>query len=219
LRAADVSGSDTMLEKLMPKSDEFFDDFEKQATATVEGTRLLKDLFENYTDVQSKVQRIKAVEHEGDSHTHTAFDRLHKQFITPFDRAEIHRLLSRIDDVLDLADAVAERLQMYEIPSIPDDAKELASVLLLAAQKMQDTVKGLRFFKKPQQILTDAQEISRLENQADTLLRAALARLFKSGADPLTVIKWKEIYELLETATDRCEDVADVIRGVILEHS
>src|SRR5205085_5483833 len=124
-----------------------------------------------------------------------------------------------IDDVLDLADAVAERLQMYEIQSIPEDAKELASVLLLAAEKMRDTVKGLRHFKKPEQILTDTHEISRLENQADTLLRVALAKLFKSGADPLMVMKWKEIYELLETATDRCEDVADVIRGVILEHS
>lgn len=208
-----------MLEKLMPKSDEFFDDFEKQAAATVEGARLLKDLFEDFTDVHSKVERIKAAEHEGDRHTHVAFERLHKQFITPFDRAQIHTLLSRIDDVLDLADAAADRLQMYEIESIPEDAKQLVGVMLLAAQKMQDAVKGLRYFKKPDQILADAREISRLENVADTLLRAALAKLFKSGADPLMVMKWKEIYDLLETATDRCEDVADVIRGVILEHS
>jgi len=208
-----------MLEKLMPKSDEFFDDFEKQAAATVEGARLLKDLFDNFTDVSSKVEKIKAAEHEGDRHTHIAFERLHKQFITPFDRAQIHTLLSRIDDVLDLADAAADRLQMYEIQSIPDDAKELAAVVLLAAQKMQDAVKGLRHFKKPEQILLDTREISRLENVSDTLLRVALAKLFKSGADPLTVMKWKEIYDLLETATDRCEDVADVIRGVILEHS
>src|SRR5687767_2767767 len=127
-----------MLEKLMPRSDEFFDDFEKQAAATVAGARLLKDLFHDYSDVPAKVQRIKAAETEGDTHTHVAFERLHKQFITPFDRADIHRLLSRIDDVLDLADAAADRLQMYEIPSIPADAKELVSVLVLAAEKMQD---------------------------------------------------------------------------------
>ncbi len=209
-----------MLEKLMPRSDEFFDDFEKQAAATVEGARLLKDLLDDFRDVSTKVERIKAAEHLGDEHTHVAFDRLHKQFITPFDRAEIHTLLSRIDDVLDLADAAADRLAMYEIHEVPADAKDLGAVLVLAAEKMQDAVKGLRHFnKKAEQILADTREISRLENQADALLRVALARLFKSGADPLTVIKWKEIYEILETATDRCEDVADVIRGVILEHS
>src|SRR4051794_35550471 len=98
-----------MLEKLMPKSDEFFDDFDQQANATVEGTRLLREMLENFSDVPAKVKRIKEVEHLGDEITHHAFERLHKQFITPFDRAEIHRLLSRIDDVLDLADGAAER--------------------------------------------------------------------------------------------------------------
>ena len=208
-----------MFEKLMPRSDEFFDDFENQAAATVEGTRLLKDLVEDFRDVSAKVEKIKAAEHRGDEFTHLAFERLHKQFITPFDRAEIHTLLSRIDDVLDLADAAADRLQLYEITEIPADAKELASVLVLAAEKMRDAVHGLRHFKKPESILDDCREISRLENQADTLLRSAVSRLFKSGADPLFVMKWKEIYDLFETATDRCEDVADVIRGVILEHS
>ncbi len=208
-----------MLEKLMPRSDEFFDDFEKQAAATLEGARLLKDLVDDYRDVDTKVERIKAAEHQGDEHTHVAFERLHKQFITPFDRTEIHRLLSRIDDILDLADAAADRLALYEIKEIPQDAKELAGVLLLAAEKVQDAVKGLRHLKNADAILADTREISRLENQADTLLRAALAKLFKSERDPLMVIKWKEIYDLFETATDRCEDVADVIRGVILEHS
>src|SRR5881409_809626 len=126
-----------MLEKLMPRSDEFFDDFDKQANATVEGTRLLRDLLENFTDVGTKVKQIKDVEHLGDEITHHAFERLHKQFITPFDRAEIHRLLSRIDDVLDLADAVSERLSMYEIQEIPAEARELGAVLVLAAEKMQ----------------------------------------------------------------------------------
>ena len=208
-----------MFEKLMPRSDEFFDDFENQAAATVEGTRLLKDLVEDFRDVSSKVEKIKAAEHRGDEFTHLAFERLHRQFITPFDRAEIHTLLSRIDDILDLADAAADRLQLYEIQSIPDDAKELGSVLVLAVEKVKDAVHGLRHFKKPESILEDCREISRLENQADAMLRAALGKLFKSGMDPIGVMKWKEIYDLFETATDRCEDVADVIRGVILEHS
>ncbi len=208
-----------MLEKLMPRSDEFFDDFENQAKATVEGARLLKDLVEDFTDVSSKVEKIKAAEHRGDEFTHLAFERLHKQFITPFDRGEIHTLLSRIDDVLDLADAAADRLALYEIREIPEDARHLAGVLVLAAEKMRDAVAGLRHFKKPDSILEDCREISRLENQADALLRTAVSKLFKTEKDPLMVMKWKEIYDLFETATDRCEDVADVIRGVILEHS
>ena len=203
----------------MPRSDEFFDDFENQAGATLEGAKLLKALLDDFTDVPAKVARIKDAEHRGDEFTHIAFERLHKQFITPFDRAEIHTLLSRIDDILDLADAAADRLQLYEIQRIPEDAKELGGVLVLAVEKVRDAVHGLRHFKKPESILEDCREISRLENHADALLRAALGKLFKSGMDPIGVMKWKEIYDLFETATDRCEDVADVIRGVILEHS
>lgn len=208
-----------MLEKLMPRSDDFFDDFDRQATATVEGCRLLVDLFENFTDVQTKVNRIKDVEHQGDDVTHRAYERLHKQFITPFDRAEIHRLLSRIDDVLDLADAAAERVLFYELQAALPDSIELAKVLHQASLKMKEAVNALRLIKKPDQILEACKEINRLENVADQLLRAGVAKLFKGGHDPLFVIKWKEILDLLESATDRCEDVANVIEGVVLEHS
>jgi predicted phosphate transport protein (TIGR00153 family) len=208
-----------MLEKLMPRSDEFFDDFDQQAQATQEGARLLRELLDNLTDVPAKVKEIKAVEHLGDEITHKAFERLHKQFITPFDRAEIHRLLSRIDDVLDLADGASERILLYEVTDVPPEARELGRVLHASALKMQEAVAALRTIKKPQGILSACVEINRLENEADHLLRSGLAKLFKSGADPLTVIKWKEIYELLESATDRCEDVANVIEGVVLEHS
>jgi len=208
-----------MLEKLMPRSDEFFNDFDQQAQATLEGTRLLRELLNDLTDAAAKVKRIKEVEHLGDEITHKAFERLHKQFITPFDRAEIHRLLSRIDDVLDLADGASERILLYEVTDVPQEARELGRVLHASALKMQEAVAALRTIKKPQGILTACVEINRLENEADHLLRSGLAKLFKSGADPLTVIKWKEIYELLESATDRCEDVANVIEGVVLEHS
>jgi uncharacterized protein len=151
--------------------------------------------------------------------THVAFNRLHKQFITPFDRADIHRMLSRIDDVLDLADAAAERCNYYEITSSTPDATELARVLVLSAEKVAQVVKQLRQIKEPQQILIGCKEVKKLENQADDLLRAGLGRLFKSGWDTLTIIKWKEIYDLIESATDKCLDVANVIEGVVLEHS
>ena len=208
-----------MLERLMPRSDQFFDDFDKQAAATVEGCRLLKELLENFTDVSAKAQAIKGVENQGDEHTHTAYERLHKQFITPFDRSEIHRLLSRIDDVLDLAEAAAERLKIYEVREVPQDAKELGGILYLSALKMREAVGALREIKRPSAILEACKEINRLENEADSFLRAGLVQLFKNGGDPLEIMKWKEILELLEAATDRCEDVADIIEGVVLEHS
>jgi predicted phosphate transport protein (TIGR00153 family) len=209
-----------MLQRLMPRSDDFFSDFEAQAAAVVEGAVLLKDLLDDFTDVPRKCQAIKDVEHRADDITHKAFERLHTQFITPFDRSEIHRILSRIDDVLDLADAAAERLGLYDIDTVLPEARELAAVLVEQSRKMEEAVKGLRHMKKdPQTILAACQEMNKLENQADTLTRKTMAKLFKRGNDPLTVMKWKEIIDLLEDATDRAEDVANVIEGVVLEHA
>jgi uncharacterized protein Yka (UPF0111/DUF47 family) len=209
----------TILEKLMPRSDEFFDDFEKLAATTVEGTRLLRALLEDFSDVPRKVQEIKEVEHRGDDITHRAFERLHTQFITPFDRSEIHRLLSRIDDVLDLTDAASERLGLYDVGTVLPDARDLAGVLVSAAETMQLAVRGLRDVKNPKRVLDACKQVNVYENQGDTLLRRAIANLFKSGHDPLTVIKWKEILDLMEDAIDRSEDVANVIEGVVLEHA
>jgi predicted phosphate transport protein (TIGR00153 family) len=208
-----------MLEKLMPRSDEFFDDFEAQAEATVQGAKLLSALLDDFTDVERKVSAIKAVEHHGDEIAHRAFERLHKQFITPFDRAEIHRLLGRIDDVLDLTDATAERLLLYEVGPVPQAARDLAKVLVPCTEKLQEAVRLLRTIKNPAEILAACRAIKTFESDADALGRAAIAALFKSGADALSIIKWKEIYDLMETATDRCEDVANVIEGVVLEHA
>lgn len=208
-----------MLEKLMPKSDEFFDDFDAQCAVTVEGAKMLHALLSDYRDVAARVQALKEVEHKGDEVTHRAFNRLHQQFITPFDRAQIHSLLGRIDDVLDLTNAAAARLHYYEIQSSLPDATELARLLVLAAEKVREVVAALRLIKQPQQILAGCKEIKRLETQADEALRAGMGRLFKSGVDPLTVIKWKEIYDMIETATDKCLSVANIIEGVVLEHS
>jgi len=209
-----------MLQRLMPKSDDFFSDFEAQAAAVVEGAILLKALLDDFTDVPRKCQAIKDVEHRADDITHRAFARLHTQFITPFDRSEIHRILSRIDDVLDLADAAAERLGLYDIDVVLPEARELAGVLVEQSRKMEEAVKGLRNMKKdPQRILEACKEMNALENQADTITRQTMAKLFKRGNDPLTVMKWKEIIDLIEDATDRAEDVANVIEGIVLEHA
>ena len=209
-----------MLQKLMPKSDDFFSDFEAQVATVIEGAKLLKDLLDDFTDVPRKCQAIKDVEHRGDDITHRAFARLHTQFITPFDRSQIHRLLSRIDDVLDLADAASERLGLYDIDTVLPEARELCGVLVAQVQKMAEGVKALRTMKKdPNRILDACKEMNVLENQADSLTRRTMAKLFKRGNDPLTVMKWKEIIDLIEEATDRAEDVANVLEGVVLEHA
>jgi predicted phosphate transport protein (TIGR00153 family) len=210
----------TLLEKLMPRSDDFFSDFELQAQTVVEGAKLLQNLLDDFTDVQAKCQAIKNVEHRGDDITHRAFSRLHTQFITPFDRSEIHRLLSRIDDVLDLADAAAERLGLYDVDEVLPEARELCAVFVRQVETMAEAVSRLRDMKKnPAKILEACKEMNVLENEADTLTRRTMAKLFKRGNDPLTVMKWKEIIDLIEDATDRAEDVANVIEGVVLEHA
>jgi uncharacterized protein len=208
-----------MLERLMPRTETFFDDFEKQAAETVKGARQFQDLLDDFTDVARKTQAIKDTEHRADDITHRAFERLHTTFITPFDRVQIHRLLSAIDDVLDLTDAAAERVNLYDVGPVVPDARELAGVLVAQTLKMQEAVRGLRNVRESEKILLCCREVNSLENQADSILRAALARLFKSGADPLTVMKWKEILDLIETATDRAEDVVNIIEGVVLEHA
>jgi predicted phosphate transport protein (TIGR00153 family) len=209
-----------MLHRLMPRSNDFFADFEAQAALVVEGAVLLKALLDDFTDVPAKCQAIKDVEHRADDITHRAFARLHTQFITPFDRSEIHRILSRIDDVLDLADAAAERLGLYDIDVVLPESRELAAVLVEQSRKMEEAVKGLRNMKKdPRRILDACKEMNALENQADTITRQTMAKLFKRGNDPLTVMKWKEIIDLIEDATDRAEDVANVIEGIVLEHA
>jgi len=200
-----------------PKTDTFFDYFEKQATLTVEAVRLLKVLLEDFTDIEPKVKAIKEVEHLADDVTHRAFELLHKLFWTPFDRADVYRLLTHLDDVLDLVDAAAERLDLYDVGAVVPEARELAGVLLAQTRKMQEVVRGLRNVKRDHVRILDAcKGINALENQADTLLRRGLAHLFRSGDDVLRVIKWKEILDLVENATDRAEDVANVVEGVVL---
>jgi uncharacterized protein len=209
-----------MLSKLMPKSDDFFSDFEALAAATVEGAKLLTALLGDFTDVNAKCAAIKDVEHRADDITHRSFARLHTQFITPFDRDHIHRLLSRIDDVIDLTDAAAERLSLYAVESVLPEARELAAILVAQTQVMEQAVKALRDVKRnPQAILEACKQVNSLENQADNLTRRTMAALFQRKNEPLEVMKWKEIIDFIEDATDRAEDVANVIEGIVLEHA
>jgi predicted phosphate transport protein (TIGR00153 family) len=208
-----------MLSRLLPREEDFFTLFERHAALTVEGAKQFVRLVGGGNSVRALAARIKEIEHETDVITHTCVERLHTTFITPFDRDDIHRLITRMDDVMDFVESASERIALYELKEMTDEVRELASVLVRATEGVANAVAGLRNLKKPKLILEQCIEINRLENEGDEILRNAVATLFRAASDPLLVMKWKEVYEALENATDRCEDVANIIEGVVLEHA
>ena len=205
--------------RLLPHDASFFGFFEQQGKKTVEGCRAFLAMVEEANNLQSHAQRVKQIEHECDDITHAVVEQLHKTFITPIDRNDIYRLITKMDDIMDYVEAAADRLALYEIPTMTKEVGELARCLVSSAEHVLGAVTSIRDLKRPNGILDHCIEINRLENVADQLLRSALARLFREEKDPIAVIKWKEIYETLESATDRCEDVANIIEGVVLENS
>jgi uncharacterized protein len=207
--------------RLLPDSGggQFFDLFEQHAERTREAAALLAAMVCDGVDPGKQAELVKMAEHAGDEITHAVIERLHQTFITPIDRGDIHELISRMDDVLDLVEASAERIWLYGIRVMEPDARELAHVLEQAVVEMGAAVRGLRDLKDRPRLLAHCTEINRLENVGDQLLRRAMARLFTDSSDAIHVIKWKEIYDYLENAIDRCEDVANVIEGVALEYS
>ena len=207
-----------MLKKLMPRETSFFEFFDRHAATTVRGCREQLDLTNEGKDFEARALRIKDIEHEADSITHDCVEALHRTFITPIDRDQIHMLISRMDDIMDYVETVSEQFVLYNIDHVSTAAKELAAVLLESAEHVEGAVTGLRDMKHAEAIKEHCIEVNRLENRGDELLRKAVARLFDEEKDPIAIIKWKEIYENLEIATDRCEDVANIIEGIVLEN-
>jgi predicted phosphate transport protein (TIGR00153 family) len=205
--------------RFLPKEQPFFDQFEAQGRKTVEGCRALLTMVSTAGDITAQARAISDIEHQCDEITHAVIARLHTTFITPLDRNEIYRLITKMDDVMDFVEAAAERFSLYEITTMTEEVCGLARCLLSSSELVLEAVSGLRNMKQSQIILDKCIEINRFENEADVQLRGALARLFREQYDPIMIMKWKEIYELLETATDRCEDVANIIEGVVLENS
>ena len=197
----------------------FFDYFEKHARQTAEAALLFRAVCVGSHDIAAGMARIKELEHETDTTTHDCIDLLRRSFITPFDRDDIHRLITRLDDIIDFIEAAADRLALYELVPASSSAPVLGDVLVRATAEVEQAVRGLRDLKKPEDLLARCRAIGRLEHEADRVLRDAIAKLLHEHRDPIMVFKWKEIYESLEDATDRCQDVANVIEGVVLEHA
>ena len=200
---------------LIPREVRFFDLFDRQSEHIIKAAAVLHEMVHHFADARAKAHAIKEIEHQGDQITHEIVKKLNTTFITPLDREDIHALATRLDDVLDFIEAVAERLVVYRIKEPTSASRAMAEVIVKMTHSMDRAIKCLRTMDPG--FHEHAVEVNRLENTADALLRDSLAALFEEQGDPIEVIKWKEIYETMETVTDRCEDVANVIESIILK--
>lgn len=207
-----------MLPNLLPREVGFFDYFDRHIALAITGAEELLAMISGEGEMAVLASRIKTIEHEADSITHQCVEALHKTFITPLDRHEIHRLITKMDDIVDFVDSAAGRLVLYELTRMTPEAKTLAQLLAQATREMEGAVQGLRTLKNVEVIRRKCRDVNDIENQSDAIFRVALAKLFEAEANPVQILKWKEIYEILEGATDRCEDVANIIEGIVLEH-
>ena len=206
-----------MFAKLLPREEQYFSLF-AQMTSYINdaATTLVEMLSQTDGDYQEYVQRIKGIEHACDDLTHTVSTRLNQSFITPFDREDIYMMSKALDDVVDLIDGAARRFVMYDIHETTEPAKQMAGIIQRMAQQLHEVVKILQ---KPKGVTERLVELHRLEHEGDDVYHRAVGGLFHETRDALTVIKWKDVYEKLEAAIDRCENVANIIEGVIIKHS
>ncbi|HEY8027281.1 MAG TPA: DUF47 domain-containing protein [Burkholderiaceae bacterium] len=208
-----------MFGRLMPSEGKFFELFVQHADLCVKGATEMVGLMTNFDDLEIRMHAIESLEKQADKVTHETIELLHKTFITPIDRDDIHQLITRMDDVLDLLEDGAQTISLYDIKATTAEARRLAELSLACAEKMKQAVSLLHNMDNSRQILTICGEIDRLESDADHVMRAAMSKLFRDEPDVRTLIKLKAIYEILETVTDRCEDVANIIEGIIVENA
>lgn len=205
---------------LIPKDIEFYDLFEKETSNLVVAAKKLADLFDNYENVEAKAKELKDLEHQGDVITHEIIARVHQSFVTPIDREDITQLAHSLDDIMDFVWAAGRTANLYHIAQPREPARELAKIVVKMAIKLNEVVPRLRRRDQYFWILQQCVEINTLENDADDVQHAALAELFEvCSTDTCEVIKWREIYGHLENATDRGEDVANVLEGIVLKHA
>lgn len=202
---------------LIPKEEKFFAMFKEMAENIIKGAENLKEMLDHYEDPVGSQKRIKDIEHQGDHITHDIIKKLNKSFITPFDREDIYALSSALDDIIDLIDASAQRFVMYNVEKPTAEAKELAFLILKCCQTIFKAVSLLGGRLEP--IAEYCMEVNALENEADRVCREAISRLFDEEKDPIQLIKWKEIYETLERATDKCEDAANILESVVVKNA
>lgn len=208
-----------MFRRLLPRKDVFFTYMETSAAKAVEIAIAYRDLVRNPHEVERRVAEIRAIEHGADEHLHSVLLELQSTFITPLDRNEISTICRRLDDIIDLVEGAAQRMLHYELKTTTPPLDQLVDVLVDLTGIVRQAVAGLANLKKPDELRRLLIDIHTLENKADGILRPAIGALFRELPDARDIIKWKEVYEHLETATDRCEDVADQIENILLEYA
>ena len=200
--------------RLIPHEGKFFALLAELSGYLTEGAKLLRNILEDPRDLDIRVEQVQAIEHQGDRATHAIITKLNQSFITPFDREDIHKLASSLDDVLDYTNAAATRLAMYKITEPPAAAAELAGLIVLQSEEL---ARGVSLLEKNGAVMKHCEEVNRLEDEADHLSRKAIAGLFDTEKDPIKLIKLKELYEVLEMATDKAEDAANVLEAIFLK--
>ena len=203
----------------MPREESFFDLFEENARNMVKAARCLKELVDTWKDVEQKVNEITELEHQGDAITHKIAAQLHRTFVTPFDREDIAQLAHTMDDVTDFIHAASDAMLLYKVDPPGQRVKELADIIVQGATEIEKAMPQLRRRSELKRLLKRCVELNRVENLADQVYRAALAELFSDSTDIAHIIKWREIYAHMESATDRCEDVANVLEGVAVKNA
>ena len=208
-----------MFKKLLPKERRFFELFEQQAAVIKKGLDLFELLLREYSRRKELTQQIKDVENDADAVAHQIIQLLNNTFVTPFDREDIQTLVNRMDDVMDLLEKASARMEIYDLSAPPENIDEMLAILQKAFDKISSAVGMLRDWKHRDAIFQICVEVNSLENQGDAVLRTSLERLFKGASDPFYVIKAKEIYESLEDAIDRCEDLSNVIETIVIKNA
>jgi len=202
---------------LIPKDEKFFQMFQEMGCLIVDGAKRLKAMLDDFSDPVAGQREIKEIEHRGDMKTHEIIKKLNKSFITPFDREDIYSLAGALDDILDLIDASAQRFVMYNVEATTPEARELAFLILQGAEAINKALVIMGGKLEP--IAEYCVQVNALENEADRVCREAVSRLFDEEKDPIQLIKWKEIYETLEKATDKCEDAANILESVVVKNA
>ncbi len=208
-----------MFGRLMPQEGRFFDLFNEHAELIVQGSRELAALMASGDDLERRTHNVESIERRADKITRSTIELLHKTFITPLDRDDIHQLISKMDDILDLIEDSAQLMFLYDVHVPTPEAKKLADICVASSEKVRAAVALLSNMKNAAAILVICEEIDRLESEADHVMRSAMARLFRDEPDVRELIKLRTVYEHLETVTDRCEDVANILQGIVLENS
>jgi hypothetical protein len=201
---------------LIPRDEKFYDMFVEDASNVLAAARLLEQFFRNYDERERLASQLLDAEHIGDQMSHEIGHRLERTFVTPFDREDIHALISRLDDIIDFIEEVADTCILYNIETPTPVAIAQAEIIVRQCEQLADGLGQLRSFKALDRYWI---EVHRLENEGDRVVRQAMAELFKNGQDPIEVIKWKDVYSLLEKAIDACEDAANVIERIVVKHA